>query len=67
MLLAILFAHAICVANVSWAAYSGYMVMRGHVAESTLRGVLRFLGICAGAACTEPRLRAPALSTNEGE
>ncbi|MBR0875006.1 FUSC family protein [Bradyrhizobium tropiciagri] len=49
VLLAILFAHAIGVANVSWAAYSGYMVMRGHVAESTLRGVLRILGTCAGA------------------
>src|SRR6201986_5099105 len=49
VLLAILFAHLLGAANVSWAAYSGYMVMRGHVAESALRGVLRILGTCAGA------------------
>jgi uncharacterized membrane protein YccC len=49
VLLAILFAHLLDATNVSWAAYSGYMVMRGHVAESALRGVLRILGTCAGA------------------
>src|ERR1700684_3940242 len=49
VLLAILFAHALGAANVSWAAYSGYMVMRGHVAESALRGVLRILGTSVGA------------------
>ncbi|HEY3790736.1 MAG TPA: FUSC family protein [Bradyrhizobium sp.] len=49
VLLAILFAHLLGATNVSWAAYSGYMVMRGHVAESALRGVLRILGTCAGA------------------
>jgi uncharacterized membrane protein YccC len=49
VLLAILFAHVLGASNVSWAAYSGYMVMRGHVAESALRGVLRILGTCAGA------------------
>jgi uncharacterized membrane protein YccC len=49
VLLAILFAHVLDATNVSWAAYSGYMVMRGHVAESALRGVLRILGTCAGA------------------
>jgi hypothetical protein len=49
VLLAILFAHMLHAANVSWAAYSGYMVMRGHVAESALRGVLRILGTCAAA------------------
>jgi uncharacterized membrane protein YccC len=49
VVLAILFAHLLGAANVSWAAYSGYMVMRGHVAESTLRGALRILGTCAGA------------------
>jgi uncharacterized membrane protein YccC len=49
VLLAILFAHLLGAANVSWAAYSGYMVMRGHVAESALRGVLRILGTCVGA------------------
>jgi uncharacterized membrane protein YccC len=49
VLLAIVFAHVLGAANVSWAAYSGYMVMRGHVAESALRGVLRILGTCVGA------------------
>lgn len=49
VLLAILFAHLLGATNVSWAAYSGYMVMRGHVAESALRGALRILGTCVGA------------------
>src|ERR1700744_361969 len=49
VLLAIVFAHLLGATNVSWAAYSGYMVMRGHVAESTVRGILRILGTCAGA------------------
>jgi uncharacterized membrane protein YccC len=49
VLLAIVFAHVLGATNVSWAAYSGYMVMRGHVAESALRGVLRIVGTCAGA------------------
>jgi uncharacterized membrane protein YccC len=51
VLLAILFAHLIGASNVSWAAFSGYMVMRGHVAESFLRGVLRIVGTAAGALC----------------
>lgn len=50
VLVAILFAHLIGASNVSWAAFSGYMVMRGHVAESLLRGVLRIVGTAAGAA-----------------
>lgn len=50
VLLAILFAHLIGASNVSWAAFSGYMVMRGHVAESVLRGTLRIVGTIAGAA-----------------
>jgi uncharacterized membrane protein YccC len=50
VLLAILLAHAIGAANVSWAAFSGYMVMRGHVADSLLRGVLRIVGTASGAA-----------------
>lgn len=49
VLLAILIAHLIGASNVSWAAFSGYMVMRGHVAESFLRGVLRIVGTAAGA------------------
>jgi len=50
VLLAILLAHLIGASNVSWAAFSGYMVMRGHVAESLLRGVLRIVGTTVGAA-----------------
>lgn len=50
VLLAILFGHLIGAANISWAAFSGYMVMRGHAAESLLRGVLRIVGTMAGAA-----------------
>ncbi len=49
VLLAILLAHLIGARNVSWAAFSGYMVMRGHVADSLLRGVLRIVGTGAGA------------------
>ena len=49
VLLAILFAHLIGASNVSWAAFSGYMVMRGHVAETLMRGVLRIIGTAAGA------------------
>lgn len=50
VLLAILLAHLIGATNVSWAAFSGYMVMRGHVAESLLRGILRLVGTTSGAA-----------------
>jgi uncharacterized membrane protein YccC len=50
VLLAIVFAHALDVRNVSWAAFSGYMVMRGHLSESLLRGALRIAGTTAGAA-----------------
>jgi uncharacterized membrane protein YccC len=50
VLLSILFAHLIGASNVSWAAFSGYMVMRGHAAESLLRGMLRIIGTAAGAA-----------------
>ena len=49
VLLAILLAHAIGARNVSWAAFSGFMVMRGHVSESLLRGVLRIVGTAVGA------------------
>jgi uncharacterized membrane protein YccC len=50
--LAIAFAHAIKAENVWWAAFSGYMVMRGHIAESVLRGILRIVGTVAGAVLT---------------
>ena len=49
VLLAIVIAHVVGAQNVSWAAYSGYMVMRGHVADSLLRGTLRILGTAFGA------------------
>lgn len=49
MLLAIVFAHLVGARNVSWAAFSGYMVMRAHVADSLLRGALRIIGTAFGA------------------
>ncbi|MBS0224355.1 MAG: FUSC family protein [Proteobacteria bacterium] len=49
VLLAIVLAHALGARNVSWAAFSGYMVMRGHVSQSLLRGVLRIGGTTVGA------------------
>lgn len=49
VLLAIAFAHMINAQNVAWAAFSGYMVMRGHVSDSLLRGGLRVLGTVIGA------------------
>jgi uncharacterized membrane protein YccC len=49
VLLAIVVAHAIGARNVSWAAFSGYMVMRGDVSQSLLRGVLRIGGTTIGA------------------
>jgi uncharacterized membrane protein YccC len=49
VLFAIVIAHLIGAQNISWAAFSGYMVMRGHVADSLLRGTLRILGTAFGA------------------
>jgi uncharacterized membrane protein YccC len=49
VLLAIAAAHLIGVRNVGWAAFSGYMVMRSHVAETFGRGALRVAGTAAGA------------------
>jgi uncharacterized membrane protein YccC len=49
VLLAIVFGHIADVENISWAAFSGYMVMRGRVSESVLRGVLRVVGTVVGA------------------
>lgn len=50
VLLAILVAHLLGATNVSWAAFSGYMVMRGHVLETMQRGLLRIVGTLCGAA-----------------
>ncbi|MBE7220136.1 MAG: FUSC family protein [Caulobacteraceae bacterium] len=49
VLLAIALAHLIRAETVSWAAFSGYMVMRGHVLDSLRRGVLRIGGTLVGA------------------
>lgn len=49
VLLAIVLGHLADVQNISWAAFSGYMVMRGHISESLLRGVLRIIGTISGA------------------
>lgn len=40
VLLAILIAHLLGPTHISWAAFAGYMVMRGHAAETPMRGVL---------------------------
>lgn len=49
VLLAIAFAQLVPAHNVSWAAFSGYMVMRGHVADTLWRAVLRIIGTAIGA------------------
>ena len=36
-----MFGHLVGARNISWAAFSGYMVMRGHVSETLWRGLLR--------------------------
>lgn len=48
VLLAILVAHAIGGDNVAWAAFAGYMVMRGRAGETVVRGLLRIVGTVAG-------------------
>lgn len=48
VLLAIGVAHLLNAPNVSWAAFSGYMVMRGHALETLQRGALRIIGTLVG-------------------
>lgn len=48
VLLAIAVAHWLGAANVYWAAFAGYMVMRGHAGETLVRGLLRITGTGAG-------------------
>jgi uncharacterized membrane protein YccC len=48
VLLAIVAAHWLGAANVSWAAFAGYMVMRGHASETLVRGLLRIVGTVLG-------------------
>ncbi|EPC0219005.1 FUSC family protein [Salmonella enterica subsp. enterica serovar Newport] len=49
VLLAIIFSHLLHVQYVGWAAFSGYMVMRGHVLDSLQRGGQRIAGTVLGA------------------
>jgi uncharacterized membrane protein YccC len=58
VLLAIVFGQMAGAHNISWAAFSGYMVMRGHVSDSLRRGVLRIVGTLAGALLAVALLRA---------
>lgn len=48
VLLAILLARWLGAAHISWAAYAGYMVLRGHVADTLSRGLLRMAGTIIG-------------------
>jgi uncharacterized membrane protein YccC len=48
VMLAIAVAHWLGAANVYWAAFAGYMVMRGHAGETLVRGLLRIIGTGAG-------------------
>ncbi|WP_255326295.1 FUSC family protein [Sphingobium sp. EM0848] len=48
VLLAIALAHGLGAVHVSWAAFAGYMVMRGHAGETLVRGLLRIAGTVAG-------------------
>src|SRR5262249_44380994 len=50
LVLAIVLGHLVGAQNISWAAFSGFMVMRGHVSESLRRGLLRIAGTIGGAA-----------------
>lgn len=50
VVLAIGLGHLLGADNISWAAITGYLVMRGHVAQSLLRGASRVAGTLAGAA-----------------
>ena len=50
VLLAVAVAHQVEARNVSWAAFSAYMVMRSRVSESFSRGLLRVVGTGVGAA-----------------
>jgi len=49
ILLAILLAHLIGAHNVAWAAFTSFVLMRGHVSETLLRGLMRLAGTALGA------------------
>lgn len=50
VLLAILLAHLVGAKMVSWAAFTGFVLMRGHVSETFVRAIMRIAGTTAGAA-----------------
>lgn len=49
VLLAIALAHRTGATHVSWAAFTGYMVMRGQASETLRRAILRIIGTAVGA------------------
>jgi uncharacterized membrane protein YccC len=49
VLLAILLAHLIGATMVAWAAFTAFVLMRWHIAETLLRAVLRLVGTALGA------------------
>lgn len=49
VLLAVTVASLLRLDDLSWAAFSGYMVMRADVTETTLRGLMRIVGTAGGA------------------
>lgn len=50
VLLAILFAHLVGAKMVSWAAFTSFVLMRGHISETFVRAIMRIIGTTAGAA-----------------
>ncbi|MCW1984400.1 UNVERIFIED_ORG: putative membrane protein YccC [Sphingomonas sp. R1F5B] len=59
VLLAILVAHHIDATHVSWAAFTGYMVMRGYPLETLRRALLRIIGTALGALACLAVLESP--------
>ncbi|MFT4025571.1 MAG: FUSC family protein [Novosphingobium sp.] len=49
VMLAILLAHLLGARMVSWAAFTAFVLMKGHIAETVLRSILRIAGTVAGA------------------
>jgi len=50
VMLAVLFAHLIGATMVSWAAFTSFVLMRGHISETLLRAMMRIVGTLVGAA-----------------
>jgi len=49
VLLAILFAHLVGAKMVAWAAFTAFVLMRGHVSQTLVRAVMRTVGTALGA------------------